>query len=72
MSKKIIGVTVGTSINPKRLSNYIENGKSTYELAVKNGFEGTEAEWLDSLKGKDGKDGSDGYTPVLSPSGLKV
>ena len=26
---------------------------SAYGIAVKNGFEGTEAEWLESLKGKD-------------------
>ncbi len=30
------------------------NGKSAYELAVENGFTGTEAEWLDSLKGTNG------------------
>lgn len=30
------------------------NGKSAYEIAVKNGFEGTEQEWLDSLKGQGG------------------
>ena len=44
-------------------------GKSAYEVAVKNGFEGTEEEWLASLQGppgpagpagKDGKDGQDG------------
>ena len=29
-------------------------GDSAYQIAVKNGFEGTEAEWLSSLKGKDG------------------
>lgn len=29
-------------------------GDSAYEIAVKNGFTGTEAEWLDSLKGEDG------------------
>lgn len=34
-----------------------ESGLSAYEIAVKNGFEGTEQEWLDSLQGKDG------YTP---------
>lgn len=28
-----------------------KNGLSAYEIAVKNGFEGTEAEWLESLKG---------------------
>jgi len=32
------------------------NGKSAYEIAVENGFEGTESEWLESLKGEDGKD----------------
>jgi hypothetical protein len=37
-----------------------ENGKSAYELAVDNGFSGTLAEWLNSLKGSDGKDGKDG------------
>lgn len=37
-----------------------ENGKSVYELAVANGFEGTEEEYLASLHGKDGTDGKDG------------
>lgn len=32
-------------------------GKSAYQLACENGFKGTQAEWLESLKGKDGKDG---------------
>ena len=35
-------------------------GKSAYEIAVDNGFIGTEAEWLASLHGKDGRDGKDG------------
>ena len=30
------------------------DGKSAYELAVEGGFVGTEAEWLDSLKGETG------------------
>lgn len=30
-----------------------ENGKSAYEIAVDHGFEGTEEEWLESLKGSD-------------------
>lgn len=34
-----------------------QRGKSAYEVAVDNGFTGTEKEWLESLKGKDGKDG---------------
>lgn len=35
-------------------------GESAYEIAVRNGFVGSEAEWLDSLKGDPGKNGSDG------------
>ena len=30
-------------------------GMSAYEIAVDNGFRGTEEEWLESLKGEDGK-----------------
>ena len=33
------------------------DGKSAYEVAVKNGFEGTEQEWLESLKGERGESG---------------
>ena len=36
------------------------DGKSAYELAVANGFSGTEAEWLASLKGPAGNDGQPG------------
>jgi serine protease Do len=32
---------------------------SAYDIAVKNGFVGTEQEWLDSLKGRDGDNGKD-------------
>ena len=31
-----------------------DNGKSAYEIAVQNGYTGTEEEWLTSLKGADG------------------
>ena len=43
-----------------------KDGRSAYEIAIENGFVGTAAEWLESLKGmngvdgKDGKDGADG------------
>lgn len=37
-----------------------KDGKSAYEIAVENGYTGTEKEWLASLKGQDGKDGVDG------------
>lgn len=35
-------------------------GKSAYDIAVDNGFTGTEAEWLESLKGEQGEPGEDG------------
>ena len=35
-------------------------GKSAYQIAVDNGFVGTESEWLATLKGSDGADGTDG------------
>ena len=37
------------------LSNPLSVGPSAYEVAVANGFDGTEQEWLESLKG---------YTPI--------
>ena len=58
--RKIVGVTVGTNINPQKLREYIQVGQSAYGLAVENGFKGTEQEWLESLRGKDGADGKDG------------
>lgn len=36
------------------------SGLSAYELAVRNGYQGTESQWLESLKGDDGQDGEDG------------
>ena len=48
---KIIGNTVGTTINPKKIGEYLDPAKSAYDIARGNGFEGTEKEWLDTLKG---------------------
>ena len=59
--KEMIGTTVGG------------NGKSAYQVAVDNGFTGTETEWLASLKGETGvsivtvlKDDDDYLTVVYS------
>lgn len=43
-------------------------GKSAYEIAVDNGFVGTETEWLESLKGADGTEGTT-FTPSVSATG---
>ncbi len=42
---------------------------SAYDIAVKNGFKGTEQEWLESLKGIDGKDGKDGINGIDGEDG---
>lgn len=61
------GVLVGKLSGLKTIHGY-----SAYEVAVINGFSGTEKEWLASLKGEPGYtprkdvdyfDGKDGYTP---------
>lgn len=39
-----------------------QDGKSAYEIAVENGFTGTEAEWLESLRGPRGEQGPPGVT----------
>ena len=44
----------------QKISAKGKDGKSAYEIAVEHGFVGTEADWLESLKGVDGKDGCDG------------
>jgi hypothetical protein len=42
-----------------------KDGQSAYDIAVKNGFKGTEAEWLDSLKGDKGDKGDRGDSTDL-------
>lgn len=47
------------------------DGKSAYEVAVANGYTGTQAQWLASLKGTDGAPGKDGQTwqPYIADDG---
>lgn len=53
----------------------LPRGKSAYEIAKENGFNGTETEWLASLKGEPGapgapgKDGENGKTPYVGDNG---
>ena len=37
------------------------DGKSAYEIAVDQGFQGTDTEWIESLNGEDGEDGDSAY-----------
>ena len=47
-----------------------KDGRSAYEIAIENGFVGTVAEWLESLKGRDGKDGLSGKNGKDGEDGL--
>ena len=48
------------------------DGKSAYQIAVDNGFIGTEAEWVASLRGADGKDGKDGQNGADGKDGISA
>lgn len=50
----------------------VGEGKSAYDVAVDNGFVGTEAEWLESLKGDKGDGGEDGMDEVIAQSLFSV
>lgn len=59
----------GTQGPPGPVGPAGEDGKSAYEIAVENGFQGTETEWLASLKGapgSPGQKGEDGFSPTVS------
>lgn len=47
-----------------------KDGRSAYEIAIENGFVGTAAEWLESLKGMNGVDGKDGLPGKDGKDGL--
>src|SRR5699024_4030274 len=51
------------SLTPEQKSELTgHQGLSAYQVAVQEGFVGSEYEWLESLKGQDGKDGTDGQS----------
>ena len=69
-NKKIIKVKFNGTI-PKDSENNndsnkensnLSNGKSAYEIALDNGFVGSEKEWLEYIRGEPGKDGKS-FTP---------
>ena len=48
-------IRIGEDLQPIHLASRTVKGESAYELALKNGFQGTLEEWLESLVGKDAK-----------------
>lgn len=74
ITKDDISVTEETSPSAS-VGEDLPRGKSAYEIAKENGFNGTETEWLASLKGEpgapgaSGKDGENGKTPYVGDNG---
>ncbi|WP_342759418.1 phage tail protein [Kineothrix sedimenti] len=64
MALDVIGLSLAKSYTASSLEGAGalkgDPGKSAYEIDVSNGFTGTEAEWLESIKGEKGDDGQDG------------
>ncbi|ABY63059.1 tail fiber protein [Pseudomonas phage 201phi2-1] len=59
-SKVTVVTPAGTNTYDLAEATQGSDGKSAYQIAVDNGFTGTEAEWLLSLKGTNGTNGTDG------------
>lgn len=49
-----------------------KDGKSAYEVAVENGFIGTEQEWLESLKGEKGETGAPGSDASVTADSVNL
>lgn len=75
----MLGILFAMSFNPKPVlvsNTYpVVSGASAYQIALNNGFKGTQAEWVESLKGHDGTslaapvDGTDGKNGVNGSNG---
>lgn len=49
-----------------------QDGLSAYQIAVNNGFVGTEVEWLESLKGQNGLDGINGSDAEVTSENIET
>lgn len=58
LNQTVIDVELNFSV--LNIGSISQSGKSAFDIAVENGFVGTEIEWLISLRGTDGSDGKDG------------
>lgn len=65
----LIGLGVAVGFAAGALCMLGDWSKSSYQLAVKNGFDGTEKEWLASLKGENGSQGELGPVGPEGPAG---
>jgi hypothetical protein len=66
---ELIEVVQGGESRKAVLSDVMAGGKSTYDIAVDNGYVGTEAEWLVTQKGDKGDDGDPGAPGAAGAAG---
>lgn len=66
---KVVGTDPSTGKTVNVTFDLSSDGKSAYQIALDNGFEGTESEWLNSLIGATGADGADGEDGQGVPTG---
>jgi hypothetical protein len=73
MSNEIKGtVATNGTLNGTLQGIYGKDGLSAYEIALQNGFDGTEQEWIASLKGEQGIQGIQGEKGDTGNSGVYV
>lgn len=65
-NKREIGDSRFTTSSISSGSGGGEDGASAYEVAVANGYLGSESDWLDSLSGVDGDDGASAYEVAVA------
>ena len=69
LNQTVIDVKLNFSV--LNIGSISESGKSAFDIAVENGFVGTEIEWLLSLKGEKGDKGEQGIQGVKGIQGEK-
>ena len=57
---------------PEDFVERLVEGDSAYDLAVKEGYQGTLAEWLESLHGRDGRNGTNGTNGTKGADGTSA
>ena len=67
---KLTALALVLAMAATALTGCLADGKSAYDIAVENGFVGSESEWLDSLVGKDGEKGDKGDKGDTGDRGL--
>ena len=65
----VVSLAVAKPIINKIQGEQGQAGASAYQIAVDNGFDGTEEEWIASLKGNTGKQGPQGLQGLTGSDG---